>query len=179
MIKESSRRKTIVEGEMMVFLHLCSGCGQHRVKEITKKPPWNIMSVPTRRLVLPTCAAGFTPLDSVRHLFSQTLPPLSWWLVPPDIQPLMKTSRSPLKIKSCDDSHNAWYTADPSVDPAEGPVSVTGDDESMRVPVHGRSPVQVTSPLYCVLRCIGSFSLGHLCIRSCQCIWRSLDELCH
>ena len=39
MIKESSRRKIVVEGEMMVFLHLCSGCGQHRVKEITNKAP--------------------------------------------------------------------------------------------------------------------------------------------
>ena len=42
--------------------------------------------------------------------------------------------------------------------PAESPVSITGDVESMRVSLHSYSHVQVTSPLYCILRCIGSFS---------------------
>lgn len=38
-IKESSRRKTVVEGKMMAFLLLCSDCGQHRVREITNEAP--------------------------------------------------------------------------------------------------------------------------------------------
>ena len=138
------KKETVVEGEMMAFLHLCSGCGQHRVKEITNKAPWNIMSVPSRRLALPTCTTGFMPLDSgSQHPYSVRCshPSHGWSLriSSPWWRPADPSSKSRAVITPT--MPGALQT------PAEGPVSATGDDESMRVSAQSLSCSGNQAPL--------------------------------